>query len=145
MNDWSNVLRPFVPPYIARYTALSYVGGEKDYGSQETVIVNGKRFKTRENLFDFLRHAKINYSHCDIWIDTLYIDQTNVKERNHQVGLTGEIFEDAQEVVAWLRAGLPVRQEERELVVALENGTLNLAATLRTTLIPSHPTWPLAH
>ncbi|KAE9364279.1 hypothetical protein N431DRAFT_563623 [Stipitochalara longipes BDJ] len=37
-----------------------------------------------------------------LWIDSLCIDQTNNKDRNHQVASMGRIYENAQIVLVWL-------------------------------------------
>lgn len=37
-----------------------------------------------------------------LWVDAACIDQTDVQERNHQVGQMQNIYADAEEVVVWL-------------------------------------------
>ncbi|KAI3585791.1 heterokaryon incompatibility protein-domain-containing protein [Fusarium oxysporum f. sp. albedinis] len=37
-----------------------------------------------------------------LWVDALCIDQTNIKERGHQVNRMGEIYKKADKVVVWL-------------------------------------------
>jgi hypothetical protein len=43
---------------------------------------------------------------CDkprhLWIDSICIDQTNVKERNQQVALMGELYPSAKHVIVWV-------------------------------------------
>lgn len=44
---------------------------------------------------------------CDyLWIDALCIDQDNVAERGHQVGLMADIYRDAKHVMVWLGPSL---------------------------------------
>lgn len=75
------------------------------------ILVNGQRLAVRENLYDFLdvvsrdsrwhestRHAYSGY----IFIDQICIDQSNVRERNHQVYQMRNIYRAAQLVVVWL-------------------------------------------
>jgi hypothetical protein len=40
-----------------------------------------------------------------LWIDALCINQLSIGERNHQVGLMGEIYHGAQAVLVWLGGG----------------------------------------
>jgi hypothetical protein len=82
------------------YQALSYHWGD---GERLNIIINGKLFKVRENLYRFLdecRRTPLVYNY--IWIDQICIDQGTIQERNHQVQLMGSIFESASQVVAWL-------------------------------------------
>lgn len=37
-----------------------------------------------------------------MWIDAVCIDQTNLLERNHQVGMMGDVYRNAMQVRAWL-------------------------------------------
>lgn len=50
------------------------------------------------------------------WIDALCIDQHNTAERNHQVGLMGQIFSRAHHVQIWLGAAKSVIPAARVLV-----------------------------
>ena len=82
------------------YTALSYVWGPPLPARR--ILLNGKQFEVRENLYNFLvtrRQSKLEH---DLWIDALCIDQKNLRERNHQVGMMQRIFSSATGVVAWL-------------------------------------------
>lgn len=84
------------------YICLSYVWGAEDLG--ECITLNGKSFRVRKNLVDFLhwaRRSKRLQSSC-LWIDALCIDQSNVREKTRQVQQMGLIFSRAQEVIAWL-------------------------------------------
>lgn len=37
-----------------------------------------------------------------MWIDAICINQSNLKEKGHQVALMGRVFSDARRVVVWL-------------------------------------------
>lgn len=86
----------------ANYTCLSYVWGSED--NQTDILVNGKPSKCRKNLWDFLDIARTRYAFeaPAFWIDAVCIDQTNIRERNHQVSQMGEIYSRAAAVLAWL-------------------------------------------
>lgn len=44
-----------------------------------------------------------------LWVDQLCIDQANVFERNHQVGLMSKIFGQAAQVIVWLGRSIKKR------------------------------------
>lgn len=83
-----------------QYTALSYVWG--DPTKTKEIILDGKPFHVRENLWNFLCQARQSKLRGLLWIDAISIDQTNVQERNHQVRMMGEIYSQATLVVVWL-------------------------------------------
>lgn len=100
------------------YTCLSYVWGSPD--TKRLILVNGKLFKVRENLYNFLCAAQKVNGHLPstwYWIDALCIDQSNTVERNHQVAQMGTIYSRAQTVSIWLGSDKPT---SRLLNVALE-------------------------
>lgn len=86
------------------YQALSYTWGESDdLGHQ--IWVNGHPLNVRVNLWHALK-AIISRDRTEeetaIWVDALCINQSDVKERNHQVGLMREIYKGAVQVLVWL-------------------------------------------
>ena len=84
------------------YLCLSYVWGPDD--RHQVILVNGQRFRIRQNLYKFLEVAREEpqwRSHW-FWIDAICIDQSNPTERNHQVRQMGDIFAGAVQVIAWL-------------------------------------------
>jgi hypothetical protein len=90
----------------AVYTCLSYRWGDPD--PSRNILVNGKPFTVRQNLFDFLTMVQTKAAAGipgvlgPYWIDALSIDQLNVPERNHQVAQVGKIFSNAVNVYLWL-------------------------------------------
>jgi hypothetical protein len=86
----------------ATYRCLSYVWGpERD---EEIILLNGKKFRCRKNLSDFLKAACSKHSMTSeaLWIDALCIDQENNFERSQQVAHMGDIYSKAAGVVVWL-------------------------------------------
>jgi Heterokaryon incompatibility protein (HET) len=84
------------------YTALSYTWG--DSGKVKSIKVGGKRLKITQNHFGFLHSwdtSKLERPSL-FWIDAICIDQTNLMERNHQVGLMKKIYTQAAKVLVWL-------------------------------------------
>jgi hypothetical protein len=89
----------------ATYQCLSYRWG--DPIPEHEILVNGKPFRVRQNLFDFLNLMRLrSTTSLDniplIWIDTLCIDQSSLDERNHQVAQMGAIYRSATLVKIWL-------------------------------------------
>lgn len=103
------------------YIALSYTWQDEHTdrlldSQTQYILLNGRPFAVTSNLFAALVYLKIRSAiHRDgeitepesqvWWIDALSIDQTNDKERGHQVSLMKEIYETASRVDVWL--GLP--------------------------------------
>ena len=85
------------------YIALSYSWGKPIL--LHTIRLNGRRYIIRENLFDFLKAFGASdigqQNHC-LWIDQLCIDQSNTRERNHQVSMMADIYRNGQFVISWL-------------------------------------------
>ncbi|KAI1734005.1 heterokaryon incompatibility protein-domain-containing protein [Xylaria scruposa] len=90
--------------------ALSYVWGTE---SRERNILVGQQsypeqnFPVTENLYKILHGLRLPNDDDDdgirtIWIDAICIDQSNLKERIHQVRLMRDIYTHAQSVVIWL-------------------------------------------
>lgn len=84
----------------ASYMCLSYTWGK--HNPSRWIVLNDKRALVRLNLWSFLDVARAKYPLQWIWIDALCIDQSNIKERNHQVGQMGKIYSMANNVVVWL-------------------------------------------
>ena len=83
-----------------KYTALSYTWGEKQ--PAQMIKVNARQHSIRPNLCSFLRTYRDPVKPLTLWIDALCIDQSCVKERNHQVSIMTKIYKSAFEVTAWL-------------------------------------------
>ncbi|KAE9380715.1 HET-domain-containing protein [Stipitochalara longipes BDJ] len=82
------------------YQALSYEWGPPDFGEpSRRVLLNSHEVVTTPNLRLALAHLETGPFY---WIDALCIDQSNDKERGHQVRLMTKIYHDASAVVAWL-------------------------------------------
>jgi len=80
------------------YTAVSYTWGDPTITRR--IHVNGRPFHIRSNLWHFLQAKP--YTGKWYWIDALCIDQSNVRERNHQISLMSNIYSAALGVVAWI-------------------------------------------
>jgi hypothetical protein len=91
-------------PKPSGHIAVSYVWGTDEPSDQ--VLINGKAFFVRNNLFSFLQQMfATRTTTIPFWIDAICLDQSNVRERNHQVGQMGRIYRDAHQVFCWLGQG----------------------------------------
>ncbi|KZL64225.1 ankyrin repeat and sam domain containing protein 6 [Colletotrichum incanum] len=86
---------------IIPYEALSYCWGDSTRLCR-TVLVDGKVLFVTEYLLDALKSLRRNYEDRILWVDALCIDQSNVRERGHQVGWMGKVYEYADNVLCWL-------------------------------------------
>jgi hypothetical protein len=82
------------------YRAVSYTWG--DPNKTRHILINGCHFEIRENLWYFLQAIRLPDRIKWYWIDALCIDQSNTRERNHQVSLMSTIYSAASNVVAWI-------------------------------------------
>ncbi|KAF2684621.1 HET-domain-containing protein, partial [Lentithecium fluviatile CBS 122367] len=84
------------------YSALSYVWGTTPESYE--IYVGGVGHAVKPNLYTALRriraHTKDDIS--TLWVDALCIDQSNTRERNHQVALVGEIYSKCVQCFIWL-------------------------------------------
>ncbi|KAK4112968.1 HET-domain-containing protein, partial [Canariomyces notabilis] len=82
------------------YEAMSYEWGEPGLG--RTILVNDSEFEVGENLFQALRHLRLPDSARVLWIDAICINQSDLRERNHQVQQMADVYSRAQQVIAWI-------------------------------------------
>ncbi|OSS45162.1 hypothetical protein B5807_09092 [Epicoccum nigrum] len=90
---------------IIEYEALSYTWEEshKPYN----IVVNGRMMPVTRNLSMALRNLRYPHQDRILWIDAICIDQTNDKERGHQVGQMTAIYRKAEQVLVWLGLATP--------------------------------------
>lgn len=84
------------------YVALSYAWGTP--GKRKSIRVGGKCLAISQNLWWFLHSLDSSkMERLDLfWIDAVCINQRNVLERNHQVGLMKQIYSNFAKVILWL-------------------------------------------
>jgi len=82
------------------YEALSYEWGDSE--CECTIELDGNTISIRENLFAFVLALRYRKEPRVFWVDAICINQRDASERNHQVGLMGEIYRKAGIVRAWL-------------------------------------------
>ncbi|KIW90645.1 uncharacterized protein Z519_08428 [Cladophialophora bantiana CBS 173.52] len=112
------------------FIALSYCWGPPDDGSE--VILDGQVIRVRRNLWQFLQNFWSVKGPSRLWVDYLCIDQSNVKERNHQVKLMKDIFSTAASVYAWLGEADP----DTDYAITYMNLALSIPRQRRSKSIP---------
>ena len=87
------------------YACLSYAWGpavnDQTIYVRHTTQGRYKRYRIHENLFCFLRIARLVKYKGSLWADAICIDQTSTLERNHQVQRMAFIFKTASSVLIW--------------------------------------------
>jgi hypothetical protein len=84
------------------YEALSYKWGSDAPEHQKTILLDGKNFTIRGNLWDALVDLRYPSTERYLWVDALCINQADVTERNHQLKLMPFIYRRAAMVLVWL-------------------------------------------
>ena len=100
------------------FYALSYVWGLSTPAGP--ISVNGQTIHVRRNLWLFLltlqkrfcrkaRNGSFDRGSVRVWADYICIQQNDVRERNSQVAMMGDIYKAADAIYAWLgESGTPV-------------------------------------
>ncbi|MCJ1250485.1 hypothetical protein MMC30_007713 [Trapelia coarctata] len=83
-----------------QYEALSYCWG--DPTPNQVVYCEGKPLAIATSLYLALCRLRRQSVSRTLWADAICINQHDVKERNQQVRLMRQIYENAQQVVIWL-------------------------------------------
>jgi len=81
-----------------RYEALSYMWGIDT--DSRVIEIDGKELRTGHNLWLALTELRHPDEERTMWIDAICINQQDISERNHQVGLMSFIYSQAERVVA---------------------------------------------
>lgn len=82
------------------YKALSYTWG--DATIRRIIFVNGHLFSITLNLYNALRYLRDSTHHKLLWIDAICINQMDLEEKTHQVGMMKTIYSTAYQVLVWL-------------------------------------------
>lgn len=87
------------------FDALSYAWGSKTGSSP--VLLNGGigNIKVTNSLRAALERLRSDECPRRLWVDQICIDQSNVRERNHQVLLMARLYRQAARVIVWLGQG----------------------------------------
>ncbi|KAG4431063.1 hypothetical protein IFR05_013455 [Cadophora sp. M221] len=86
------------------YEALSYVWGSPF--DTKPIICEGQTFHVTRNLFNALTVLRHPTQARFLWIDAIFINQTNIAEGNQQVALMASIYSKASMVFIWIGGDL---------------------------------------
>ncbi|KAF4435940.1 HET-domain-containing protein [Fusarium austroafricanum] len=109
------------------FDALSYVWGNE--GETKNIIVNHLSVtvtKSLANALENLRDHSVSHIYIfdqptlTIWVDAICINQSDLRERNQQVQMMGDIYSSARHVVIWLGDG----DEHTNYALGLMNSTI---------------------
>lgn len=93
---WQDSKKPQKP-----YCCLSYAW--ESTARTEAIFLDGfQRFPVTENLLRALQNLRDPKKTTLIWVDQICIDQSNDKERGHQVNIMKHIYNQARKVYVWL-------------------------------------------
>lgn len=99
------------------YTCLSYTWGtEKEI---KNIILNNCLFPARPSLRSFLTAARRYGFNGPFWIDAVCINQSDNIEKNAQVKMMGQIYQQAKEVIVWLDLPSHMAQSLHDLEAVL--------------------------
>jgi hypothetical protein len=84
---------------LPRYSAVSYTWGLPEDGLSN-ISLDGHHFRVRRNLLLALNSLRLPGGIRALWVDAICINQRNIRERNHQVGMMGRIYVQAECVLA---------------------------------------------
>jgi hypothetical protein len=88
-----------------QYSSLSYVWGNQD--NPRVIYVNGQAHWILASVCSALLQLRLADRPRVLWIDSICIDQFNLEEKVSQVSFMEHIFENAQNVIAWLAENPP--------------------------------------
>jgi len=83
-------------------------GGSSD---GKAIEINGVEAIIGKNLWQFLSRLHLDHEQRYIWADAICIDQSSDEERSQQVALMSSIYQNAEDVLAWL--GPPTASSDR--------------------------------
>ena len=104
------------------YEALSYTWGNPK--REKTIYVNNSPFPITYNLHVALRSLRKQTESRMLWVDAICINQYNLYEKNHQVGMMRNIYYNAARVVVWLGISDPDIRKAMDLFKRVESGGL---------------------
>jgi hypothetical protein len=109
------------------YEALSYVWGSED--TPQTIIIGDQRFKVTQNLHTALLRLQDHSIPRILWVDAICINQTNEKEKGHQLQFMAEIYAKASRVIVWLGKAQDNSEHALEVIRLAGQKSTNLSNT----------------
>lgn len=66
------------------------------------ILLNGYQFPVTANLESALRHTRHLLSHRMLWVDAICINQQDISEKERQISIMHQIYDQAERVIVWL-------------------------------------------
>ncbi|KAL2065792.1 hypothetical protein VTL71DRAFT_3462 [Oculimacula yallundae] len=82
------------------YEAISYVWGDPHITAP--IALDGFSVEVTTNLETALRYMRLDSEIRILWVDAICINQKDDLEKNHQVGMMGDIYRSCTKCLAWL-------------------------------------------
>ena len=82
------------------YEPISYAWG--DDPNRRRIRCHGRPLEINVNLFHALQHFRYENQPRPLWADGICIDQSNEREKGHQVGFMGKIYNRGRCTLVWL-------------------------------------------
>jgi hypothetical protein len=83
-----------------RFAALSYAWGGSN--RSHVILIDGHPFPVTHNLYAGLRCLRQKKDAIRLWIDAICVNQNDIHEKSHQVGMMRDIYRSATGVIVWL-------------------------------------------
>jgi len=102
------------------FEAVSYCW--KSEVRERNVIIDGSPYmvpKSVDTVLRRLRDLPEAKSGMKFWIDAICVDQDNIREKNHQVNLMGEIYATAFSTVVWLGESMDGSERAMEYMIQI--------------------------
>ena len=115
---------PFDSSQHIPYQALSYTWDSQIF--YQFIWCDDRVLPITQNLYDALKRIRQPSSSAILWVDAICINQTDIVERNHQLGLMRQIFNRAAQVIAWLGEEDADTQSAFALVEKISAATTNV-------------------
>jgi Heterokaryon incompatibility protein (HET) len=81
---------------------MNYIIQSNNTSETQEIRLNHHDFSVTQNLHAALRRLRLKENCRVLWVDTLCINQSEISERNHQVGFMRDIYQDSEKVLIWL-------------------------------------------
>lgn len=94
------------------YEAISYVWGSNTM--DHSIYLDGKTHKITANMSDALHQCRLPDEARALWADSICIDQTDLKEKGHQVALMSRIYSCSQRTLICLGSDPGYRHDAQE-------------------------------
>ncbi|KAI1198955.1 putative heterokaryon incompatibility protein [Nemania serpens] len=102
-TPWSPVrceLTPVLLDKVPEFETISYTWGTRR--SMKPIILNGRRFKASERVYDIVHDRASCLMTRYIWIDSICINQDDEEEKGSQVRLMRNIYSSSYQTIVWL-------------------------------------------